>query len=69
MVGLDPFTIVMGKNSGIDSVAMWLEEMEEEADEDQKLQMVALIKARAMQKKDLLTLEEFKEIYREVVEV
>ena len=43
-----------------------LEELEEEADEDQRLEMVTRIKAKAMEKQDLLTLEEFKEIFREV---
>ncbi len=67
MVGLEPYSVVMGKNSGIDSVALWLEELEEEATEEQRLEMVARIKAKALEKKDLLTLDEFKEIYGEVV--
>ena len=66
MVGLDPFSVVMGKNSGIDSVVVWLEELEEESTEEQRLEMVARIKAKALDKKDLLTLEEFKEIYKDV---
>ena len=66
MVGLDPFTIVMGKNSGIDSVNCWLEELEEEASEEQRLEMVSRVKEKALEKKDLLTEDEFKKIIKDV---
>ena len=67
MVGLDPFSIVIGKNSGIDSVNCWLEELEEEATEEQRLEMVSRIKDKALEKKELLTLDEFKQILKDVV--
>jgi len=67
MVGLDPVKIVMGKNSGIDSVAVWLDELEMEANEDQRLEIVAKVKEKALEKKDLLTEAEFKAIVEEVL--
>jgi len=67
LVGQPPVSIVMGKNSGIDSVATWLDELELEADEGQRLALVARVKQKALEKKDLLTEDEFKAIYRQVV--
>jgi isopropylmalate/homocitrate/citramalate synthase len=67
MTGLPAAKVVMGKNSGIDSVGIWLENLGKEADQDQRLAMVPLVKAKALKKKDLLTEEEFMEIYRQVV--
>ena len=67
MTGLPAVKVVMGKNSGIDSVGIWLETLGKEAGEDQRLAMVPLVKAKALEKKDLLTEEEFLEIYRQVV--
>lgn len=67
MTGLPAAKVVMGKNSGIDSVGLWLETLGKEADEDQRLAMVPLLKAKALEKKDLLTEEEFLEIYQQIV--
>ena len=67
MTGLPPVEIVMGKNSGIDSIAEWLQKMGLEADEDQRLALVTKVKDKALEKKDLLTEEEFRELYRSVV--
>jgi len=44
-----------------------LQKLGKEADEDQRLAMVPLLKAKALEKKDLLTEEEFLEIYQQVV--
>lgn len=66
LVGQERVQIAMGKMSGIDSVNVWLEELEEEATEEQRLAMVAKIKEKALSKKDLLTEEEFMAIYKEV---
>ena len=68
LVGQHPVNIVMGKNSGIDSIATWLDDRGLEATEDQRLAMVSKIKEKALEKKDLLTKEEFMAIYREVVQ-
>jgi isopropylmalate/homocitrate/citramalate synthase len=67
LTGLDRFEIVMGKNSGIDSVNLWLEELGKRATEEEKLAMVPKVKAKALDKKDLLTREEFLRIYESVV--
>ena len=68
LVGQEPVKIAMGKMSGIDSVNFWLEELEEEATEEQRLEMVTKVKEAALEKKDLLTEEEFMAIFKEVVE-
>jgi hypothetical protein len=47
-------------------VGVWLETLGKEADQDQRLAMVPLVKAKALAKKDLLTEAEFLEIYRQV---
>ena len=68
LIGQHAVNIVMGKNSGIDSIATWLDEMGLEATEDQRLAMVSKVKEKALEKKDLLTREEFMAIYRGVVQ-
>jgi len=68
LVGQHPVNIVMGKNSGIDSIATWLDDRGLEATEDQRLAMVSKVKEKALEKKDLLTEEEFMAIYREMVQ-
>lgn len=66
MTGLPIHSVVMGKNSGIDSVGMWLEERDKEATDDQKLEVVAKVKQKALAKKDLLTEDEFAAVCQEV---
>jgi isopropylmalate/homocitrate/citramalate synthase len=68
LVGQHPVNIVMGKNSGIDSIATWLDDRGLEANEDQRLAMVSRVKEKALEKKGLLTEEEFMAIYKEVVQ-
>ena len=68
LIGQHPVNIVMGKNSGIDSIATWLDDRALEATEEQRLAMVSKVKEKALEKKDLLTEEEFMAIYREVVQ-
>jgi isopropylmalate/homocitrate/citramalate synthase len=67
LVGQHPITVVMGKASGIDSVRSWIEDLGLTADEEQMMDMLAKIKARAVEKKSLLTKDDFKAIYNEVV--
>ena len=66
LVGQEPVRVVMGKNSGIDSIAAWLLRLGLEADDNQRQEMVTRVKNRALKKKELLTEEEFMDIYRDV---
>jgi isopropylmalate/homocitrate/citramalate synthase len=66
LVGQNPVEIVMGKSSGIDSVAEWLERMNADASLEQREAIVLKVKEASIQKKGLLTQEEFKKIYDSV---
>ena len=67
LVGQSPVEIVMGKSSGIDCVADWMERMSLDASLEQKEAMVLKVKEASIQKKGLLTEEEFKKIFDGVV--
>ena len=67
LVGQRPIEIVMGKSSGIDSVAEWLEVMGIDASQEQREAIVLKVKDASIQKKGLLTQEEFKKIFDAVV--
>jgi methanogen homocitrate synthase len=66
MVGQE-VSIVMGKKSGKESVAMKLAEAGLEADEEQRKAILAETKRRGIEKKDTLTPEEFLEIARTIL--
>lgn len=67
LVGQPPIEIVMGKSSGIDSVAEWMEKMGADASVEQREAIVLKVKEASIQKKGLLSQEEFKRIYESVV--
>jgi len=67
LVGQPPIEIVMGKSSGIDSVAEWMEKMGADASVEQREAVVLKVKEASIQKKGLLSQEEFKRIYESVV--
>ena len=67
LVGQRPVEIVMGKSSGVDSVAEWLERMNADASLEQREAIVLKVKEASIQKKGLLNEEEFKRIYESVV--
>jgi isopropylmalate/homocitrate/citramalate synthase len=67
LVGQRPIEIVMGKSSGIDSVAEWLEKMGLDASQEQREAIVLKVKEVSIQKKGLLNEEEFKTIYDSLV--
>jgi len=62
LVGQAPPQVVLGKNSGIDSVAVWLEKKGISTDEDTMLQIVAEVKNKSFEKHGLLTDGDFQEI-------
>lgn len=67
LVGQPPIEIVMGKSSGIDSVAEWMEKMGADASVEQREAIVLKVKEASIQKKGLLSQEDFKRIYESVV--
>jgi isopropylmalate/homocitrate/citramalate synthase len=67
LVGQPPIEIVMGKCSGLDSVAEWLEKMGADASPEQREAIVLKVKEASIKKKGLLTEREFKKIVDRVV--
>jgi isopropylmalate/homocitrate/citramalate synthase len=68
LVGQKPVSIVLGKNSGPPSMEEWCEKLGLTASEDERMQMLKLVKARSFEKKDLLTADEFKKIANQVLQ-
>lgn len=66
-VGQPPARIVYGKGSGLPSVAVALESLGIEADEEQMRELVGAIKQRALSTKALLPLEEVSRIVLDVL--
>ncbi|HSR11867.1 MAG TPA: pyruvate carboxyltransferase [Thermodesulfobacteriota bacterium] len=67
LVGQKPIQLVMGKGSGVDSVAEWMENFGGDASLEQREAIVLKVKETSIKKKGLLTQEEFKKIYDSVV--
>ncbi len=67
LVGQGPIEIVLGKSSGVDSVAEWLEKIGAEASQEQREAIVLKVKEASIKKKGLLTEKEFKKIFDRVV--
>jgi isopropylmalate/homocitrate/citramalate synthase len=67
LVGQKPIEIVMGKKSGVDSVAEWLEKMGADASPEQKEAIVLKVKEASLKKKGLLSEKEFQDIVKQVV--
>jgi isopropylmalate/homocitrate/citramalate synthase len=66
-VGQPPARVVFGKGSGLPSVAIALEGLGIEADEEQMRELVGAIKQRALETKALLPLEEVARIVLDVM--
>ena len=60
LLGFSEPEIVLGKGSGIDSIAYWLEKVGLQATPEQMQELVALVKNRAMEKNNLVTADEFR---------
>ncbi|MCY3636051.1 MAG: pyruvate carboxyltransferase [bacterium] len=67
LVGQAEPEIVMGKGSGIDSVRIWLDRNGLTADDDQALEILAVVKAKSAQEKSLLSNDEFVECAQKVL--
>jgi isopropylmalate/homocitrate/citramalate synthase len=62
LVGQPPPELVLGKGSGLDSVAAWLEKHGREATPEQREAILAAVKERSLADKDLLDDDRFLEI-------
>jgi isopropylmalate/homocitrate/citramalate synthase len=68
LVGQKPVSIVLGKNSGPPSIEEWCEKVGVTATEAERAAMLQQVKAKSFEKKDLLTVDEFKAIVERVLE-
>ena len=66
-MGQEPPVVVLGKGSGRDSIAHWLEKLGLSATKEQMTEMMFIVKDEAMAKKRLLTEEEFRQIAASVL--
>nr|MBA2509223.1 pyruvate carboxyltransferase [Nocardioidaceae bacterium] len=67
LVGQPGPTIVLGKGSGVDNIAEGLERLGLQASDEQKLEMLGQVKAKSLEKRDLLDDEEFATIAEDVL--
>lgn len=67
LVGQSPAEIVMGKGSGLDSVKMWLNQLEIEATDREAEQILMAVKEFSLNNKRLLTKDDFREIANRVI--
>ena len=68
LVGQKPVSIVLGKNSGPPSIEEWCEKLGVKASDEERMAMVQMVKAKSFEKKDLLTMDEFKAIVDRVLQ-
>jgi len=66
LVGNTPPRAVLGKGSGIDSIAFFLDQMGIRATQDQMMALLAQVKERSLREKRLLVPEEFAEMVRSI---
>lgn len=62
LVGQRQPEVVLGKNSGIDSIGIWLEKLGIEASEQERLDLLRRVKERSLEHKGLLSVEEFRDL-------
>ena len=68
LVGQKPVSIVIGKNSGPPTMEEWCDKLGISANDEEKMAMLQLVKAKSFEKKGLLTQEEFKAIAEQVLQ-
>ncbi len=66
-VGQQEPKVVLGKNSGLDSIRIWLSDLGRDATEEQMTEILMQLKSESMQKKRLLTVDEFLNIVDRVL--
>jgi isopropylmalate/homocitrate/citramalate synthase len=67
LVGQKAVEVVLGKGSGLDSVAIWLDRLGRSATTEEMQAMLDEVKGRSLEKKSLLTEDEFLEIVQRVL--
>lgn len=67
LVGQRPARVVLGKNSGIDSIKMHLERIRVKATDDQVNEILLRVKTASLRKKGLVDAEAFRKIVKAVV--
>lgn len=67
VVGQKEPRIVLGKGSGLDSIAIWLDRMGVKASDQEMQEILARVKGYSLEKKGLLTEEEFRKIVERVI--
>ncbi len=66
-VGQPPADVVIGKGSGMDTINIWLERLQIQASQEQAIAILAAVKASGLEKKSLLTVDEFKTIANDTI--
>jgi isopropylmalate/homocitrate/citramalate synthase len=67
LVGQKPVSIALGKNSGPPSMEEWCEKLGIKASDEERMAMLQQVKAKSFEKKDLLTVDEFRDIAAKVL--
>ena len=67
LVGQRPAKVVLGKNSGLDSIKMHLQRLRVKATEDQVNELVLRVKSASLKKKGLVDDQEFRKMVKAVV--
>jgi isopropylmalate/homocitrate/citramalate synthase len=67
LVGQRPARVVLGKNSGLDSIKMHLERIRVKATDEQVNELVLRVKAASLKKKGLVDDKEFRKMVKAVV--
>lgn len=67
LVGQRPARVVLGKNSGLDSIRMWLERIRVKASDDEVNEILLRVKHASLKKKGLLDEKEFRKLVKAAV--
>ena len=67
LVGQNPVEVVFGKNSGLPTLSYWLKKLNLDIPEEKHMHILSMIKEKSFEKKELLTLEEFKKIMNSII--
>jgi isopropylmalate/homocitrate/citramalate synthase len=67
LVGQRSAQVVLGKNSGIDSIGIWLDRLGISASEEQRLELLRLVKEQSLEQKGLLSEDQFVRLVDAVV--
>ena len=66
VVGQKPAELVLGKGSGLPSISYWLDKLQILASDDERMAILAEVKAVSLKTKGLLSEAEFRKIVSEI---